>query len=273
MLRALGIEHALLSSGVESVLVVQPQDALRATNELAAYALETEAAAPPQLPTPPRASSGAGAMGYAVVLVAFFFAQHGQWAGLDWTAAGRTEADLITDGAWWRCFTALFLHGDLAHLAGNLLFGLTFGMFVCQLLGNGVGWLMILLGGALGNGSNAMVQLAEHRSLGASTAVFAALGILVSCSFRQAHTERRSRILRWAPLAAGLALFGLIGVEGENTDVLAHVGGMFWGGLIGLVLAARARLGPSPRPVQLLAGATTVSLLVMAWLAAFAAQP
>ena len=273
MLRALGIEHDLISSGMGSVLVVQPHDALRAGNELAAYAQESSATTPPELPPAPRAKTGLGAMAYAVVLVAFFFAQHWQWAGLDWTAAGRTEADLITDGAWWRCFTALCLHGDLAHLAGNLLFGLTFGVFVCQLLGNGVGWLVILVGGALGNGSNALVQLAEHRSLGASTAVFAALGILVSCSFRQAHTERRSRILRWAPLAAGLALFGLIGVEGENTDVLAHVGGMFWGGLIGLALAGRARLGPSPRAVQLLAGATTLGLLVVAWLAVFAAQP
>ncbi|MFT7462812.1 MAG: rhomboid protease GluP, partial [Pseudohongiellaceae bacterium] len=262
MLRAVGIEHTILSSAEGAVLVVPAREGLRAGNELAAYAKEQQDSKPVTLPAPPVAESRRGALCYVALLVVFFFAQHQGWAGLPWTAAGRTEATLITGGAWWRCVTALCLHGDVPHLAGNLFFGLLFGVFVCQLFGNGVGWLLIVLGGALGNGANAFIQLAEHRSLGASTAVFAALGLLVSCSFRRASIQGRSRMLRWAPLAAGLALFGLLGVEGENTDVLAHVTGMVCGGVMGSVFTAIARAihapsGPLARPYQHLAAAAT----------------
>jgi len=269
VLRAVGIEHALLTSPEGAVLVVQPSDALRASEELAAYALECDGDVMPVPPAPPRATTLSGATFYVFVLVVLYLAQRTDLGELNWTSAGRTHAGLVRDGAWWRCITALSLHADVAHLAGNLFFGLAFGVFVCQLVGNGVGWFLILVGGALGNGLNAIVQLSGHRSLGASTAVFAALGMLVACMFQQAHTQRRSRILRWAPLAAGLALFGLIGVEGENTDVLAHVTGIVCGGLLGLVVAGAVANGPFGRVWQWASGSAAVALLILAWTLAF----
>ena len=33
----------------------------------------------------------------------------------------------VTGGEWWRAVTALFLHADALHLAGNVIFGAAFG--------------------------------------------------------------------------------------------------------------------------------------------------
>jgi membrane associated rhomboid family serine protease len=271
VLRAVGIEHALLTTLDGAQLVVRAGDALRASAELAAYEHENEGEPSVETEAPERANPLSGGALYVLALVGFFVAQREALGDLNWTAAGRTQADLVLDGDWWRCVTALCLHADVPHLAGNIFFGLVFGVFVCQLIGNGVGWLLIVLGGTLGNGLNALIQGSGHRSLGASTAVFAALGMLVACSFQQAHTQRRSRILRWAPLAAGLALFGLLGVEGENTDVFAHVTGILCGGLLGLTVARPAATGPLGATWQRISGGTVFALLIVSWVLAFAA--
>ena len=72
--------------------------------------------------------------------------------------------------------TALGLHADSVHLAGNLVFGLVFGFLAGERLGWGLAWFGMLLAGALGNTLNAFVQAPDHTSVGASTAVFATLG-------------------------------------------------------------------------------------------------
>ena len=83
------------------------------------------------------------------------------------------QAGLIRAGEWWRTFTALGLHADPLHLAGNLIYGLIFGFLAGQLLGWGLAWSGLLLAGALGNLLNAFLQAPTHSSIGASTAVFA----------------------------------------------------------------------------------------------------
>ena len=41
----------------------------------------------------------------------------------------------------WRAVTALTLHSDLAHLAGNAFFGGVFGVLLAQILGGGLAWI------------------------------------------------------------------------------------------------------------------------------------
>lgn len=171
------------------------------------------------------------AMLWLLVLLVVFFLQ-GRDPGLSDRFSNSTRA-MLEDGEWWRPFTALFLHADGAHLLGNALLGGVFCVLVAQALGAGRGWLLILGCGTLANALNAAARVPEEfRSLGASTATFAALGILVGHAVRVAWTMRSFQGFRplLVPLIAGgilLGWFGGGGADAGNVDVAGHVLG--WG--------------------------------------------
>ena len=112
----------------------------------------------------------------AVFLIFHFQVRH------DWVTDRFhcSSLDLFDRGEWWRPFTAMFLHADFSHLLGNVVFGLIFFVLVAYSVGPWFGWLLILISGALANTATAWLRYpAPRASLGASTATFAALGILV----------------------------------------------------------------------------------------------
>jgi rhomboid protease GluP len=225
-----------------------------------------------QIGTRPLEEFGAGRAGvlwYATTLLAVFFAVHAYLFGRDWLAAGRLEAGALLAGEWWRAVTALTVHRELDHLGGNLAFGGFFGYFVGRYLGVGFGWLAVLLAAAGANVLNAWVQLPTHRSIGASTAVFAALGLLATYAWRRGYlrdTPWRSRI---APIVAAIGLLAFTGTAGTNTDLGAHLFGFIVGLGLGLVIAQLAPVEwlRSAR-VQLVCGTLAALLLVAAWLVA-----
>ncbi len=144
-------------------------------------------------------------------------------------------------GEYGRSITALMLHADLSHLAGNVLGLMLLGSVICSLMGPGRGLFLILFSGAAGNLLNAFMYRRVHLSIGASTAVMGAVGILAAWQIR----EKIQIILKPShgidikpsalyPLGAGAALVGMFS-GGENTDVSAHVFG-FLAGLGGGIL-------------------------------------
>ena len=148
---------------------------------------------------------------------------------------------LFDAGEWWRPFTALFLHGDFQHLIGNLLIGGIFCVLVAHSVGPLLGWIAILASGSLGNIATAWFYYPEEfSSLGASTATFGALGILVGNSAFLAWHVRSLRKLSGAviPIIAGAVLLGWFGAGGGNpqVDVLAHLMGFAMGALLGLAI-------------------------------------
>ena len=145
---------------------------------------------------------------------------------------------LIGRGEWWRPFTALFLHGDGPHIVGNLASGTVFGILVAKSVGPLKGWTMILLSGAVGNAVTSLITYPEHfSSLGASTAVFGALGILSGIGIIENFREdiRMPWVRVTAPLLAGVVLLGWLGgaAPGSNTDVFGHVFGFCAGVVAG----------------------------------------
>ncbi len=87
---------------------------------------------------------------------------------------------MIDGGEWWRPFTSLFLHADFNHLLGNVCFGVIFCVLVAHSVGPVLGWVLILASGVMGNILTAGWYYPERfQSVGASTATFGALGILV----------------------------------------------------------------------------------------------
>lgn len=186
---------------------------------------------------------------------------------VDLREIGTAHAAAIRNGRWWQCVTALTLHGDLTHLLSNLTIGGVFIILLCRELGSGLAWTLLLASGAAGNLINAWVQSPAHRSVGASTAVFGAVGILAAVSMVRDNQHFRRR---WfVPVAAGVALLAILGTEGKNTDLGAHLFGFCAGVLFGAgaeFLAARYGR-PSGRANFLLALLSGI-VVAAAWWAA-----
>ncbi len=267
VLAAVGINSRLVSADGAVTLYVSPLEAPRARFELSCYAREN-APKRPLLPAVAALRSIEGALAYCAIMLFFFAAERRHALSIDWLAAGAAQAGLIQDGAWWRTITALCLHADLGHLMSNLAFGAVAGVLVAQLLGTGLGWLAILLVGALGNEINALVHSAGHSAIGASTAVFGALGILSGYTRTSRSVPWRSHIRRWAPVGAGIMLLAFLGFGGERTDIGAHVTGFAIGVAAGLALARAGGLLPHRPWAQRVCGALALALLALAWVMA-----
>jgi rhomboid protease GluP len=267
VLAAVGIDSRLVVADGAVTIFVSPLVAARARRELSAYAREN---APRRSLRPTVAALRwvEGALAYTAVLLFFFAAARRDALSIDWVAAGAAQAGLIQDGAWWRTITALCLHLDLDHLMSNLAFGAVAGVLVAQLLGTGFGWLVILLAGAAGNALNAAFHGAAHTAIGASTARFAALGILSGHAWTARAVPWRGGIRRWAPIGAGIMLLAFLGFGGERTDIGAHVLGFAVGAAAGFALGRVGARLPHGARAQQVYGAVACGLLLLAWLMA-----
>lgn len=272
VLTAVAIEHQIEFDGHEWCLQVREADAAAAAAEISAYWRENRPAPDPSSPLRvPNVDSGwIGVLGYLLVIWALPSLESSLTFGWNWREAGVMHAGAVTGGEWWRTITAMTLHGDFAHLVGNSLFGAVFGLFVGRYLGSGAGWLLVLLAGALGNGLNALIQPDVFRSVGASTATFAALALVGSFVWRRGYMRGWDWRRRFAPVFGGIALLAFTGFGGENTDVVGHLTGFGFGFLLGFIAAGLdlRRLGVSG---QVICGAAALCLVVWAWSLAGAA--
>lgn len=135
----------------------------------------------------------------------------------------------IRQGDTFRAITALFFHSNGQHLVGNLGGTMIFMAPLIRLAGYGLGPFLILAAATLGNLITAWLHMDARLSIGASTAVMGAAGLLAA---RQATGHSRFKGL--VPLAAGATLMALFS-QGENTDVSAHFFGFASGFSIGLL--------------------------------------
>jgi rhomboid protease GluP len=267
VLTAVGIGCQLVTQGDAILVLVPPAQAARARDELASYASENRPR-PRYLPGRALGDGLDGSLAYAVILLFLHGASRRHTFGLDWWSAGAGQAGLFADGEWWRAVTALGLHADLGHLAGNLAFGGLLGLLLAQPLGVGLAWLAILLAGGAGNAVNAVLHPAAHTGVGASTAVFAALGLLAALNLRRQASVWGRGVRRWLPLGASAMLLAYMGMAGERTDVGAHIAGLVAGALFGLGLALVGDRIPQGRGAQHAYGALALALLALAWLLA-----
>jgi rhomboid protease GluP len=180
-------------------------------------------------------------LAWCLVLWEVFWAQG---ARPGWTDAGVLDTQAVFDrGEWWRAGTALFLHADVGHLLSNALSGLLVFSAVLTTIGRLRGWLLLVLASVAGNLAVAALNYpGPYQSLGASTAVFAGLGLLTGRAIRvveQADHPHRWRAI-FVPLAAGLTVLGLLGAGGQRVDVGAHLTGFAAGLALGFVAAFRA---------------------------------
>jgi membrane associated rhomboid family serine protease len=259
------IEHRVteLPDGCH-VLVPAPQAAL-AAEQLHLYRRENPRRPGAPWPAIEPARGLGGMLGFALFLSLAYTLQSGYVAGIDWTDAGELIAGRVRAGEWWRAVTALTLHGDAAHMSGNLVFGSFFGYLAGQYLGSGVAWLAILCAAAAGNVANAFVQAPGHRSIGASTAVFAALGIVASVVWSISRRFTLGWARRWAPVVGAVALLAYIGTGDEQTDITAHLTGFVAGAVAGAILYVVGNHEPQRLPLQGICAAAVLLTIAAAW--------
>jgi membrane associated rhomboid family serine protease len=167
---------------------------------------------------------------------------------------GSADAARMLQGEWWRAATALTLHADVAHAAANAVaIGIFLGA-VARRIGPALATWSALSAGVVGNILAALVVRGDHVSIGASTAVFGALGTLSAL-----QVPRRGA---WLTLGVGVALLGLLGT-GARADLPAHLFGFAVGVTEGLAVR---RMTPPRRSLRQPAIALlAVAPVVLAW--------
>ena len=267
VLAAARIPLQVVDDGVSAVLLVPAEHSANAVEELRLYEDEN----PPVVPKPQKRvayqDAVPGVIGYFLVVCAVAGLAGYSYFGYDWFAAGRVDGNLIRNGEWWRTITALTLHSGARHLVGNLVFGIFFGIFAGRLLGSGVAWLAIVVAGAMGNAANTLLLESTHRSIGASTAVFAALGLVAGFVWRGQLMSQDRWSYRYGPIVGGLALLMFTGTGGPDTDIGAHLLGFVCGFGTGMLLTM---LGPVPTDSrrQAVAGGIALAIVASAWVVA-----
>jgi len=262
VLRARRVPHRVRSLPGGYTVQVPARFARQAVEEILLYHQEN-LSPHPSIPLPPPQERSRPTVAAMLALCAFFVLTHRPWPLLGWYpqywyAVGVADASALLSGQLWRAFTALTLHADPAHIASNAVVGGAFLILLARRAGSGTAWLAAVLAGGLGNllnaGVHALLGGPGHLSVGFSTAVFGAAGVLAGLKASSgegdfgagAKEARASNGGGWLlPVAAALALVASLGTGGEDTDIGAHffglLAGLALGGRLGWLAARRGR--------------------------------
>lgn len=297
VLQSMSIWHAIRRTHAGWIVLVNDEDYPTASGSIDRYEAENR----DWPPRPPRervrhASSPLVPIVF-LVLTAFLLVTGPAGADSAWFERGVAVSTRVLGGQPWRAVTALTLHADSVHAMGNAISGTVFVSALQRRLGTGGAVLATLAAGVVGNVANAVyhqLTVGHHASLGASTAIFGAIGLLAATQLvldRPGDGARRER--PWTeiagPIVGGFALLGALGAGGERTDLGAHLFGFLAGVVIGLAVAfplrratmavdvATGHQGPevalgagSPRWwIQASLGATAAAIVLVSWQLAF----
>jgi rhomboid protease GluP len=266
VLASAGVPCRLEPSGRRWMLIVLDEDVGRAGDALDAFDIEES-----QRTAPVRIAVSAerpmpwvlGVVAGTLLLTGFAITGP-PTVGSYWFERGAAVASLMRAEPW-RAVTALTLHLDIAHVAGNAVAMALLLPAVGHRLGVGAGTASVLLAGAVGNLLAALVQAPGHATVGASTANFAAIGMLGTLRLFSGSGDATTSRKAWTVPAASLLLLTLLGA-GRGADVLAHAFGFLSGAVLGLPTGAdRQPFGPA---VQWAFGVLAAAVVAGCWLRA-----
>jgi len=275
VLSAAGLDYRLSCRHGVWQLHIPHEQARMATAEIDAFERD-ETAATPGVPPPRLTPAGTRRMArWSAFWCAYGLVWFHLWLGAfdgsnPMHAAGAMSRTEWLKGDWWRSITALTLHSGLVHLAANTVFIYFVGQAVLGELGRGLGLALILAGAVLGNTLAVLFADSDYRSVGASTACFAALGVIsilqAGTLYRRYRSWLQVRRRAWIPLASGLALLGITGTA-PGSDIGAHLFGFMAGGMLALPIASRGGVRVSAA-MQWALTALCAASVALAWLLA-----
>lgn len=138
----------------------------------------------------------------------------------------------VFQGAYWQLFTSMFIHASIVHLVGNMLFLLIFGLRGEEMFSLPEYLGIYLVGGLVGN-ILTLVFGPFFISVGASGAIFALFGACVIYG----RTSVRQSILG----ALVYAFFLFFISSGAGVNILAHLGGLGFGLIVGYLIAVNRK--------------------------------
>lgn len=144
---------------------------------------------------------------------------------------GQVNYLVIYSGYYYQLFTSMFVHANIAHIAGNMLFLLIFGLRSEEMFSLPEYLSIYFIGGLAGNLLSLLIP--NMVSVGASGAIFAVFGATAVYA-RRSFSQSIIGALMYA-------FFLLLISSGPGVNIFAHLGGLVTGLLIGYVLATRRK--------------------------------
>ena len=158
--------------------------------------------------------------------------------------AGALVRERVLAGEWWRIMSAMFLHGGVDHILGNVIVLYIVGL-ACEHAFGGARTALVYLASGVAGG---LLRLAAGPgpSVGASGAIFGVIAAVVVVLYRyQDRFYVRDKRIGFVLLVwAGWQI--LTGLANPFIDNFAHLGGLAGGTLA--ALAVRPRLLPAGLP-------------------------
>jgi rhomboid protease GluP len=139
----------------------------------------------------------------------------------------------VWNGEVWRLFTAMFVHANIVHIFGNMLFLLIFGLRAEDMFDIKEYLLIYFLSGLSGGFLTLFLEPSYIVSIGASGAIFGILGATMIYARRSIGQSIMSALV--------YVFFLFIINLGPDVNWLAHLGGLGAGLLIGYALASSRR--------------------------------
>ena len=144
---------------------------------------------------------------------------------------GQVNGLVLYYGYYYQLISSMFVHATLAHLAGNMLFLMIFGLRGEEMFSLPEFLGIYFLGGLTGNLLSLLILPVDVPSVGASGAIFAMFGACIVYT-RSAMRQSLIGVIIYA-------LFLLFISSGPGVNNLAHLGGLITGLLVGRFLAIK----------------------------------
>lgn len=272
VLTALNIPHDVKAVGNGFLILIDEKNMEQACCHIMTYFKENpdEGSGEEKATTRPL-HPGKEKTGLLIALLILGIHLFSEWPGdrdslIDMYAASSRH---ILNGEVYRALTALFFHDGTPHLLANMAGMAFFGSIACAMAGSGIGLFSILLSGVFGNLLTAFCYTEVwHQSIGSSTAVFGAIGLITGQEFMIRKRISRNRFRAYLPLGAAISLLAFLSA-GPRTDIMAHLFGLLCGIMAGVILVALEPLARGGLRVQQAALVSSILFTITAFFSPF----